>query len=160
MSTENGVTKGMMIAIGSWSFAAASHSTFAQRYSFVRDISPEDWNLVIGAAGSVVALLHDRRATESQQERHLLVSEVKRELLKLDSRGAEAIDDCFEFLGKSFSTVTDAEALSTDAELLLGDSVGFWSVSQMLSRYADSEDERTLARELGLALRIGWPREK
>jgi hypothetical protein len=72
---------------------------------------------------------------------------------------AVPLDDCFEFLGKSFSSMTDLESYANDAELLLGDSAGYWCVGQLIGHHPDSDDERRLVAELSGVFRTLWPAE-
>lgn len=117
-----------------------------EKYPILRDVDVEQFDFFVTIAGVFMAssVLNCSKIEESREDK--LMEIVADELLKFDSDGIRAFEDCKVFYESEYDRLS---ALGHESKFLASDSVGKWIIWNIFGQAPQTQDECELVRATG-----------
>lgn len=127
-------------------------SSFVQtldHFPCLRSVDPKRWDKVLTVAGIFVAVSRLNQEPDTAPERSSLLDIVTKETVRWDSRAVEAVDNCRNFVDRTYDALSQDPDYAADPKFLFSDALGGWIVWNLLDHAPSNEEERRMARVLG-----------
>lgn len=130
--------------------AVSSYTQFLDKYAVVRNVELAEWDFIISVAGVFVALSQLNHESLDVNEKEVILDEVTNSATELSPNFVEACENCRKFVDTTYNVLE--KSYKGEEKFLFSDSLGAWIVWNLFGHAPDSEDERSLTRQLGAFL--------
>lgn len=122
------------------------------RYPFVASADPQWLDFLLSVGGVFVALSELNHEAGSEAAKDEARSTIERALVAWNARGVTSIEDCTQFVDRTYDTLARTAQHQSDPKWLFADSLGLWVVWNLLERAPESTAETNAARAIGTIL--------
>jgi hypothetical protein len=130
-------------------YAVSSSVSFLDEFPSLRNVETKWWDTVLTTAAVFVAVSRLDQEALAEQARNDLLDIVTQEAVRFDPHAVDAVDDCRDFVDRTYDGLTSDPSYAADRKFLFSDSLGCWIVWNLVEHAPTTEDERRMARTLG-----------
>ena len=130
--------------------ATTSYTSVGELFDLVYTIPTNRWNFVLTVAGVFIAATRANQIGLPGGRVDSMTEIVARNLDSWRPQGIAAFEDCKAFFDRTFDALKKDPSYQHQPELIGSDAIGSWIVWNLVEYALESEQERGLARALGI----------
>jgi hypothetical protein len=126
--------------------AVSMFTPLLDQFSILRRVDVEHWDFILTVAGVFVATIRVAHLDLEEDRAEELLEVVFESLIKWNSDGKRALDDCYQLFGSEFNRLNE---VGHEKRFLVSDAVGIWIVLNVLGKQPQTEEDCRLVRASG-----------
>lgn len=130
--------------------ATTAYTSVGEQFDLVYTIPTDSWDFVLTVAGVFIAATRANQIGLPEARVDSLMEIVARKLNSWRPEGISAFEDCKAFFDRTFDALKKDPSYQHQPELIGSDAIGSWIVWNLVKHAPESEQERGLARALGV----------
>ena len=128
-------------------YAINGFKPLLKKFSLLREVDEKHWVFIVTIAGVFIAVDQLVNLGLSENRQRKLMGKVGAKLIRwAPTNGRRGFEDCASFYERTYNALTSEGG---DPRFFASDPLGFWVVSKVLGRPAESEEELRLVRTVG-----------
>lgn len=129
--------------------AVSSFVHTLDQFPNLRSVDPRRWDKVLTVAGIFVGVSRLNQEQITAPERSSLLDIVTREAVRWDPGAVKAVDDCRDFVDRTYDVLSKDSNYAANQRFLFSDALGGWIVWNLLGHVPETEEEQRMVRVLG-----------
>jgi hypothetical protein len=129
--------------------AASSYTTAATKFPTIWEIDKKHWDFVLAIGGVFVGISQLNHETISEPTRDSILDILVEAVRAWETDGPKAIEDCRQFVDRTYDGVESLPEYRRDPQFLFSDSLGGWVVWNLFGHAPSTHEENQFVRVLG-----------
>ena len=133
-------------------FAASSYTTAAAKFPTILKIDTKHWDFILAIGGVFVGISQLNHESLSEHSKDSTLDIVSAAVTAWQTDGPKAIEDCRQFVDRTYDGLESLPEYGRDPQFLFSDSLGIWVIWNLFGHAPSTDEETQLVRVLGAML--------
>jgi len=130
-------------------FAASSYTTGEAKFPAIRELDTKHWDFILAIGGVFVGISQLNHESLSEHMKDSILDIVSEAVTAWQTDGPNAIEDCRQFVDRTYDGLESLPEQGRDRQFLFSDSLGGWVVWNLFGHAPSTDEETQLVRVLG-----------